>query len=61
MDGEEATAVSFDDVRCRGGENGEARRVNCGDWRGEELADGPTIGELGFDVLGDPASLLVGN
>ena len=58
VDGEDVAIVSFDDIRWRGGENGADSFVSFGDWRGEELADGPIPGDAsGF---GEPASLLVG-
>ena len=58
VDGEDVAIVSFDDIRWRGGENGADSFVSFGDWRGEELADGPIPGDA--DGFGEPASLLVG-
>lgn len=64
VDGEDVSIVSLDDIRCSGGENGDDSFVSFGDWRGEELADGPTVGDPGGlgnpGSVRDPASLLVG-
>ena len=60
VDGEDVAIVSLDDIRWRGGENGDDSFVSLGELRGEELADGPRTGEGDSGNRGDPANLLVG-